>query len=92
MKKVTEVYALTASALVLFPFVRLWYFIKARSHIILQLLWTLILGSGGGIGLCVFLGSIMLGNVIMAALGFWCYISLTTLAMYDYTYIARRMK
>ena len=85
-----KVYLLTIGAIIALPFVTVWQFICKHKHTILQLLWTLILGLGGGVGLAVFIATVAGGYIVLALMSFWCYVSLTTLAMYDYQYILRR--
>lgn len=85
-----KVYLLTIGAIIALPFVYFGQWVYKYSHQILQLIWTLVLGIGGGFSLAMFIAFTASGNVLLALMSFWCYISLTTLAMYDYKYILRR--
>lgn len=85
-----KIYLLVIGAIIALPFVYIWQWINEHQHLILQLIWTSVLSIGGGIGLVLFIASLIGGNIILTLMSFWCYISLTTLAMYDYKYILRR--
>lgn len=85
-----KVYLLTIGAIIALPFLTIWKWIYRYKYLILQMLWTLFWGILGGLGFITFIAGTCGINILIALVGFWCYISCTTLAFYDYNYAIRR--
>ena len=85
-----KAHLLTIGAIIALPYINLGQLICKYKYPILQMLWTLFWGIIGGFGFITFIAGICGVNVLVSLVGFWCYISCTTIAFYDYNYAIRR--